>query len=60
MRGGKRVSSSPTLAEIRERAARDLTRLPERLRKLEPGDYPVKIADALRALAAKADAQTRN
>src|SRR4029077_8039901 len=58
MRAGKCLASSPTLAQIRERAARDLARLPEPLRKLEPGDYPVKIADALRALAAKADAKT--
>jgi nicotinate phosphoribosyltransferase len=60
MRGGKRIAPSPTLAQIRERAARDLARLPEPLRELEPGDYPVKVADALRALAAKADAKTRN
>jgi len=60
MRGGKRIAPSPTLAQIRERAAGDLARLPEPLRKLEAGDYPVKIADALRALAAKADAETRN
>jgi nicotinate phosphoribosyltransferase len=59
MRGGKRVAPSPTLAQIRERAARDLARLPEPLRKLEATDYPVKVADALRALAAKADTTTR-
>jgi nicotinate phosphoribosyltransferase len=60
MREGKRITPSPMLAQIRERAARDLARLPEPLRKLEPGDYPVKVADALRALAAKADAKTLN
>jgi nicotinate phosphoribosyltransferase len=59
MRSGKRLAPSPTLAQIRERAARDLARLPEALRKLEPADYPVKIADALKAVAAKADASTR-
>ena len=59
MRAGKRIAPSPTLAQIRERAARDLARLPEPLRQLEPGaSYPVKVADALTALAAKeADAQ---
>ena len=56
MRAGKRVSPSPTLAQIRERAARDLARLPEPLRRLELGfDYPVTISDALKALAAEAD-----
>jgi len=51
MRGGKRIVS-PTLAQVRERAARDLARLPEPLARLEPGtEYPVKVADALTALA---------
>jgi nicotinate phosphoribosyltransferase len=56
MRGGKRVAFSPTLAQIRERAARDLARLPEPLQKLQPADYPVKVSDALKALAKEADA----
>ena len=61
MRAGKRIAPSPTLTQIRERAARDLARLPESLRRLEPGaDYPVKIADALTALAAQADIKTRS
>jgi nicotinate phosphoribosyltransferase len=60
MRNGKRLMPSPTLAQIRERAARDLARLPEPLRKLEPADYPVKVADALKALAKQADALTRS
>ena len=48
MRGGQRISPPPTLAQIRERAAKDLARLPEPLRRLEPGaDYPVQVADAL-------------
>ena len=55
MRGGKRVAPAPSLAQIRERAARELARLPETLRRLEPFDYPVTIADALKALAAEAD-----
>ena len=61
MRGGKRLASSPTLAQIRERAAADLARLPEPLKWLEPGAaYPVTIADALKALAAETDRNTAN
>ncbi len=60
MRAGKRIAPAPTLTQIRERAARDLARLPEPLRQLEPGDYPVTVADPLKVLAAKADAKTRN
>src|SRR5471032_687329 len=37
MRAGKRVATSPTLAQIRERAARDLARLPKPLRDLDAG-----------------------
>jgi nicotinate phosphoribosyltransferase len=60
MSAGKRIAPSPTLAQIRERAARELARLPEPLRRLETGfEYPVKIADALKALAVKADEKTR-
>jgi nicotinate phosphoribosyltransferase len=55
MRGGKRVAPAPTLAQIRERAARDLARLPEPLRRLERLDYTVTISEALKALAAEAD-----
>jgi nicotinate phosphoribosyltransferase len=55
MRGGKRVADAPTFAQMRERAARELARLPEPLRRLEVSDYPVTIGDALKALAAEAD-----
>jgi nicotinate phosphoribosyltransferase len=55
MRGGKRVSPAPTLAQIRERAARDLARLPAPLKRLEASEYPVTIAEALKTLAAEAD-----
>lgn len=59
MRGGKRIAPAPTLAQIRARAARDLARLPEPLRLLQPGtEYPVKVADSLVALAKEADART--
>jgi nicotinate phosphoribosyltransferase len=60
MRAGQRVAPSPTLAQIREHAARDLARLPDALRQLQPGaTYSVKVADALTALAQQADAKTR-
>jgi len=60
MRAGKRIAPVPGLAQIRERAARELARLPEPLRKLEAGtDYPVQVSKTLSALAAQVDAQTR-
>ncbi len=60
MRGGKRVAPAPALQQIRERAARDLARLPEPLRQLQQGiDYPVAVAPALKALAEEADRLTK-
>jgi nicotinate phosphoribosyltransferase len=57
MRGGKRVGSVPTLAQIRDRAVHDLARLPLPLVGMEPDvSYPVEVADALRNLAIQADA----
>jgi nicotinate phosphoribosyltransferase len=56
MRNGRRLRSSPSLAEIRGRAARDLARLPQSLQRLESGQpYPVVVAEALVRLAAEAD-----
>jgi nicotinate phosphoribosyltransferase len=56
MKGGRRLTPQPTLAEIRARAARSLERLPGPLRGLEPGaSYPVEVADALKRLAAEVD-----
>jgi nicotinate phosphoribosyltransferase len=56
MKGGRRLAPQPTLAEIRARAARDLERLPEPLRRLEPGaSCPVEVADALVRLADEVD-----
>ena len=55
MCGGKRLGSAPTLADIRARAARELERLPEPLRRLETYDYPVAISAELKLLAAEAD-----
>ena len=58
MRAGRRIGPSPTLAEIRARAARDLARLPEPLRRLWPqGSYPVEVAGALVQLAADVDSR---
>jgi nicotinate phosphoribosyltransferase len=56
MHGGRRVAPGPTLPEIRARASRDLERLPEPLRCLEPdASYPVEVADALVKLAEEVD-----
>jgi nicotinate phosphoribosyltransferase len=56
MRGGRRVASKQTLAEVRARAARELARLPEPLRRLERGaSSAVEVADALERLAADVD-----
>jgi nicotinate phosphoribosyltransferase len=59
MRGGRRIAPAPTLAQIRERAARELAKLPEPMQRLQPGaSYEVTISDALKALAAEADVKT--
>jgi nicotinate phosphoribosyltransferase len=58
MRGGRVLEPRATLEDARRRCARDLARLPDALRSLEPADrYPVEIAAALRTLAAEADAR---
>jgi nicotinate phosphoribosyltransferase len=58
MRGGKRIGPAPSLAQIRERAARNLGQLPEPLRRLEAGvAYPVEISAKLKALAAQMSAR---
>jgi hypothetical protein len=56
MRGGKRLRPPETLAAIRERAKRELARLPETLRRLDAkATYPVEIAAELKALAVQVD-----
>ncbi len=55
MRAGKRLAPAPTLDAIRERASRDLARLPAPLAKLQPASYPVTVADKLKALAVETD-----
>jgi nicotinate phosphoribosyltransferase len=60
MQGGRRVGQTPALAEIRARAARELARLPEPLRRLEPGaSYRVDIGQALERLAGEVDSRLR-
>jgi nicotinate phosphoribosyltransferase len=60
MRAGKRIAPAPTLVQIRERAARDLTRLAGPLARLESGfEYPVNVAAALSSLARQIDAKAR-
>lgn len=56
MRVGKRLQPQPTLAEIRSHAARELERLPEPLRRLEPGAaYPIEVSSSLRDLTRQVD-----
>ena len=56
MKGGRRLAPSPSLAMVRERAARDLARLPDPLRRLDPdASYPVQIGDRLLRLADEVD-----
>jgi len=56
MQGGRRLRPSPLLDDIRLRVKRELERLPEPLRRLEPGTtYPVEVADELVMLAAAVD-----
>ncbi len=56
MKEGRRLAPAPSLAQIRERAAAELARLPEPLRRLEEGwAYPVHVSDALIELAAEVD-----
>jgi nicotinate phosphoribosyltransferase len=58
MQGGRRIAPSPSLADIRARAARDLERLPEDLRRLKPcASYPVEVAPSLVRLSAEVDSR---
>lgn len=58
MAHGRCTGASETLDAIRVRAARELERLPQSVRSLEPAPtpYPVEIAPALRNLARDVDA----
>lgn len=56
MRNGRRLTSPPTLADIRQKAALGLAQLPEPLRRLSDGTtFPVTIAPGLIALAEEVD-----
>ncbi len=56
MASGKRLSPPAPLAELRERTLRELSRLPEELRTIEPGPpYTVHVASKLRELAQRVD-----
>ncbi|MBV9561630.1 MAG: nicotinate phosphoribosyltransferase [Bradyrhizobium sp.] len=56
MRDGRRLAAPPTLADIRARSANELERLPEPLRRLEPGaSYPVRVGERVIKLAAEFD-----
>ncbi len=56
MRRGQRLAPPPTLADIRQKAAHGLARLPEPLRRLNDGTtFPVTIAPELVALAEEVD-----
>ena len=60
MRKGKRIAAAPTLGQIRERGTRELARLPDTLRRLDKAEeYPVRVSDKLKALAAQVDKATR-
>jgi len=56
MKGGRRLAPSPSLAAVRERATRDLARLPDPLRRLDSGaSYSVQIGDRLLRLVDEVD-----
>ena len=60
MQAGRRLAPPESLADIRQRAQRQLARLPLPLARLESGvAYPVRVAPALRALADQVDLRTR-
>jgi nicotinate phosphoribosyltransferase len=56
MQNGRRVEPPSSLDDIRRRAKIELERLPEPLRRLEPGaGYPVEVSHELAGLAAEID-----
>jgi nicotinate phosphoribosyltransferase len=60
MRAGLRLAPPAPLTELRAYAADQLAHLPEPFRRLrDVPSYPVKISEALTALANKVDAETR-
>jgi nicotinate phosphoribosyltransferase len=60
MSGGRRLTPSPALPDIRARALAQIASLPEGLRALEDAPpYAVEVAPALQALAREVDVLTR-
>lgn len=60
MRAGRRLVPFPSLAASRERAAAELARLPESLRRLEEATpYPVRVSASLQRLAQEVDQRSR-
>jgi len=58
LRSGKRLDPPKPLSALRERAADQLARLPDKLRTLDrAAPFEVKVADALRSLALAVDKQ---
>jgi nicotinate phosphoribosyltransferase len=56
MKAGRRIGLAPALADIKARAVRDLERLPDPLRRLDPeASYPVTISEALLRLTEETD-----
>lgn len=55
MRQGRRVAGLPSLANARRNAAEELARLPEPLRRLQAGFYPMEVSPAIRRLADDCD-----
>ncbi len=56
IRAGRRLGASPSLIEVRARAAENLERLPQALRRLDPeAVYPVTIGEPLAELAGETD-----
>lgn len=56
MQNGRRFGNKPSLQEIRRHAADNLQRLPDALRRLQPGaTCPVRVAEPLIKLAADVD-----
>ncbi len=59
MQDGRRLRPAPSLDDIRRHAKRELERLPQALRAIEPATtYPVEVADELKELAAEVDRRT--
>lgn len=61
MRDGRRIDASPSIEEVRQRAAASLAALPPSLRNpLAQGSYDVKVSAKLEAMAAEVDSRQRD